>query len=51
MNSIHNYRISIRKHIKTKPFTMLKNASKLLKENTQKIDHYFESYHDGSKLQ
>ena len=30
---------------------MLKNASKLVKENTQKIDHFNEIYQVGSKLQ
>ena len=35
-NSIHNYKISIPKHSITTLLTMLKNASKLLKENIQK---------------
>ena len=36
-NSIHNYKISIPRHRITTLLTMLKNASKLLKENTQKL--------------
>ena len=37
-NSIQHYKTSIRKRIITKLLIILKNASKLLKENTQKLD-------------